>query len=248
MAKVKNFKRDAENIKSKYMTFVLYPSNAYHCILLDYLKATYDGFYIKHKHGDELYYTPYPGFDTDLEFNKADNKEHIHVMLIFKNPRTVSGFLKSLPTVRYYFTDEMPNRFFTVYDISYLPLPFQEVSKPILEHAEIVSDTSAMALYFLHKDLKSLAMGKEQYEIKDIEMLNSDRSLLDEFYNNVQYTESELIDQIQQLYYACDSKDAFIQLLCLHSNKQLIKYVSSHSYFINTFIIQNERKEVINYD
>ena len=49
-----------------------------------------------------------------------------------------------------------------------------------------------------------------------------------------------------KLWAQCDGNlDMFMQLIAMHSNK-LVKYVQSHAYFINTFIIN--RKEVFTMD
>lgn len=239
-----NKKLPTKSLKSRLFTFVLYPDNAYHMQYLHYLEANATGFYIIHSSGDDLVNIPYAGFISDIK--QATEKKHIHVWLQFKNPRTLNGFLKSLPRVRYY-KDEKTKRFFTLYDIPYINLPLQEVIKPIIEHAEIINDTFAMAQYFIHKDFNSVALGKKQYSISDIKLLDCDVSYLNKFYTQNELTDSDIIDILYQILSVSDNKTMFLQLCAMHSNPSVLKYVQSHAYFINTFIFDT-RKEVLTND
>ena len=139
-----------KNIKSRCHAIMLYPDNPYHVQLLDYLKKTYDGFYICHESGSDNYSIPQAGY-VGIQH---DEKKHLHVVLQFKNPRTSSGFIKSLPTVRYYkplqvnnYDEKFKQQLFTVYDVSYLDIPLEEIIQPIISHTEIISDIYAYAHY-----------------------------------------------------------------------------------------------------
>lgn len=206
---------------------------------LHFLETSSTGFYVIHDAGDELVNIPFVGVTTEQKVSKS--KKHIHVLLEFKNPRSLSGFLKSFPVMRYY-SDVTQKQFFTVYDIPYLNIPVQEVYKPLIEHAEIVSDVYALAVYFLHQDYKSIACGKKQYSIKDVKNLNCDVSYLSKYFNEYEITDAEILDIIYQIWYVSDSKQMFLQLISMHNNPKVLKYVQSHAYFIQKFII--EEKEV----
>lgn len=231
---------DYSKIRSKYFTYMLYPDNAYHMEYLSYLEKTADGFYIIHKQGDELVNIPLTGILTERKNSKG--KAHIHVFQIFKNARKVSGVLDSFPVMKYYevlSTYEIKQKLFlTVYDLPYITLPVQEVYKPLVEVVKPIIDPYAYATYLLHKDYKSYSAGKRVYDIKDIKMLKSDRTLLNRFFDDYKLTDEQMVDLIMQIYACSDGdKNLFLQLCCMHSS-EVIKYVQSHAYFIKTFIFE----------
>lgn len=233
-------KNNGREVRSRYYACMLYPDNAYHCEYLQYLVDTQTGFYIIHEKGSDMYELPYTGFVP--EHTEDTGKAHIHCILIYKNARTENGIIKSNPYVRYY-KDENTERLYSLYDIPYISLPLQEVIKPVVEHFEPLTDIYAYCQYILHKDFKSVALGKKQYEVSDLRMLNSDRSLLDNFYLERELTDKDCLETVRQLW-GCSAGDydTFLSLCQMYSNDKVLKYVQSHAYFINKFII--ERNEV----
>lgn len=227
-------------IRTRYFTCVLYPNNPYHCEILQYWKQYQTGFYIIHEKGSDLVNVPYAGFVP--EHVEDSGKNHIHVFLEFKNARTASGLIKSMPVVRYY-KNEQTKQFFTVYDIPYISLPVQEDLRHIVEYFEPITDTHAYALYMIHQDFTSVALGKKQYSVQDIKMLNSDRSYLERFYETRQFTDSDCLDIVSNLWECSQGdKKTFLQLLQLQSSEKPLKYVQSHAYFIEKYILN--RNEV----
>lgn len=231
--------------KSKNIGFVLYPSNIYHTMFLDFLKNNYDGYYIKHDAGSDNYNLPVSGVVAE----QHDEKDHIHVVLMLPYARTASGFIKSLPTVRYYkpcqlenINNEIKQQLFTVFDVSCLDIPMEEIVSPIVAHCEIIHDIYAYSTYVLHKDIKSRFLGKKEYNFNDVCSLNCSVERYQDYFKNTDDSDADMLDICIQFWAKCDGNlDLFMQLIAMHSNK-LVKYVESHAYFINTFIIN--RKEV----
>lgn len=87
-----------ENKRSRWITFVLYPDNVYHCAYLDYIKSHEVGFYIEHIDNDEHDSMSFVGVNAE---DTHETKRHWHVAVRFPNARTASGFINSLPTVDY---------------------------------------------------------------------------------------------------------------------------------------------------
>lgn len=238
-----------KEVKSRNHAVILYPSNPYHVQLLDYFRKTYDGFYIVHDANSDNYNIPFAGYVAE----QHDEKKHIHCVIQFKNPRSASGFVKSLPTVRYYKTmllenvkDEIKQQLFTVYDLPCMDLPVQEIVQPIISHSELINDLFAYSYYLLHKDFKSKMLGKKEYSFNDVLPLACDISHYTDYFMQTDNCDSELLDQCVQIWSCSDgSIDLFMQLVSMHSNK-LVKYVQSHAYFLNTFLIN--KKEVKTYD
>lgn len=229
-----------KEIRSRYYACMLYPENPYHCEYLQYLVDTQTGFYIIHDKGSDMHNVPYAGYLP--EHFEDSGKPHIHCILIYKNARTQNGIIKSNPYVRYY-KNEITKQLFTVYDIPYINLPLQEVIKPIVEHFEPLTDLYAYSEYILHKDFKSVALGKKQYSVQDIHMLNCDRSLLDGIYAEREMNDNDCLDAVRQIWNcSAGDSDTFLKLLQMYPNDKVLKYVQSHAYFINKFII--ERNEV----
>ena len=251
----KQEKKQEENAdqkrKSKYIAIVLYPDNPYHMNYLHYLEDTQEGFYIIHDFGDDLAEIPLDGVYLKDSEKIRNEKKHIHCILSFKNPRSGSGFLKSLPTMKYYQYEEQ-SKLFTVYDIPYISIPDKkantcivEVNKPLLSTCKPVVDIYAYSQYILHRDFKSFALGKKQYNIQDIRMLNCDRTFLDKFYAVDELNDSQILDIVNQIWTSSNcNKKTFIQLLSMYSNQKVLKYVQSHAYFINKFIVENSEVKI----
>lgn len=84
--------------KKRWLTFILYPDNVYHCQYLDFLKTHEVGFYIEHIDNDEHDGLSFVGVNsTDVK----ETKRHWHVAVRFPNPRSATGFVNSLPPVDY---------------------------------------------------------------------------------------------------------------------------------------------------
>ena len=105
-----------------------------------------------------------------------------------------------------------------------------------------IRDPFSYAAYLLHRDYNSIATGKKQYSINDINMLNRIEVYSIQFYEDYALTDAGLVDLVMQIY-ACSDGDInlFLQLCCMHSS-EVIKYVQSHAYFINKFIIEGNKQ------
>lgn len=228
-----------KTIRSRYFACILYPDNSYHCEYLQYLLYSQTGFYIIHDRGSDLSEIPYKGMVSERHIDHS--KPHIHCIMIFKNARTEKGLINSLPKVRYY-ENVVTKQLYSLYDIPYISLPVQEVVRPLVEKFEPIIDIYAYCQYILHKDYKSIALGKRQYEINDIQMLNSERTLLDKFYTEREITDKDCIEIIQNIRNVADSYDTFVNLLAMYPDDKVLKYAQSHAYFIDKFIFN--RKEV----
>lgn len=233
-------------IKSRYISFILYADNPYHMDYLHYLEDSHDGFYILHEKGDDNYRLRYEYVKPDEHSEKA----HFHVILRFQNARSETGFLKSLPNCKYYkrvdINEEKP-QLYNCFDVVYCPFPVEEIFKPLLEHAEPIVDIYAYSKYILHRDFESVAKGKKPYCFADVKPLSCDREDYAKYFEIREISDSVILDQIYQYYtYSQGNKDLFIQLCMSHSDERLLKYLQSHSYFINKFIF--ERNEVKVYE
>lgn len=231
--------------KSKNIGFMLYPCNTYHMMFLDFLKNNYDGYFIKHDSGADNFNIPIAGVVAE----QHEEKEHIHCVVMLPYARTANGFIKSMPTVRYYkplqlenINNEIKQRLFTVFDLSYLDISMEEIVQPIISHCEIIHDIYAYSMYVLHKDIKSRFLGKKEYSFNDVQPLKCTVERFQDYFSCTDDSDADMLDICIQIWSQCDNNlDLFMQLITMHSNK-LVKYVQSHAYFINTFIIN--RKEV----
>lgn len=234
-------------IRSRNFGFILYPENPYHMQYLHYLENYATGFYILHDKNADNFYTPFCGF---AEAVQHDEKPHFHCVVQFKNPRTADGVLKSIPTVKYYkpcqlenITNEIKQRFFTVYDVSYLDIPVEEVNKKIVEHIEPISDIYGYAQYMLHKDFKSVMQGKKEYEFTDVNPFSNPIETISDYFVKTDMSDGQIIDIIYQIASCCDGDyNTFVQLCSMYSDQKVIKYVQSHAYFINNFILSPNRR------
>ena len=229
---------ELKNIRSRYFACILYPENAYHCEYLQFLRESQKGFYIIHDAGSDMYNVPYSGFVPD-RFEDS-GKAHIHCIMEFKNARRASGIIKSNPYVRYY-KNARTEQLFTVYDILYISLPLEEVVQPIVGQFQPIIDIYAYCQYILHKDFKSVSLGKKQYSVSDIQMLNADRTLLDKYYECSELTDKECLEIIRSIWVSSDGDyNTFLSLLSMYSSDKPLKYVQSHAYFIQKFLLRNE--------
>lgn len=233
------------NVKSRNFAFVLYPDNPYHMQYLSYIENTFDGFYILHEKNADNYNLPIPAF----EYTHHEEKAHYHVVVRFKNPRSLSGVVKSIPNVKYYqalplenIDEKTKSRFYTVYDVSYIDIPVQEVYKPVVEHIEAVTDIYGYAQYCLHKDFDSFVKGKKQYGLADVRPLNCDISAISDYFDVTKQTDNDLLDCVMQIC-ACANgdKNLFVQLVQMHTNPLVLKYVQKNAYFIDKYVLAPNR-------
>lgn len=233
-------------LKSRYFAFILYPDNPYHMQYLHYLETSHDGFYILHEKNADNFYIPMAGYEGE----QHDEKPHFHVVVRFRNPRTLSGFQKSIPAVKYYqplqldnFDEKTKKRLYNVYDVSYIDIPVQEIYKPVVEHIEPVTDIYGYCQYLLHKDFKSVVQGKKEYSVYDVKPLFSDEHAFTDYFDQTKQSENELLDTVLQIASCADGdKNTFVQLIQMHTNPNVLKYVQKHAYFIDKYILSPNRQ------
>lgn len=229
------------NFKTRNFAVMLYPDNPYHMHYLEFLKTTHDGFYILHEKGADNFCPPIAGYKAE----QHDEKPHFHVVVRFKNPRTVSGFLKKIPFVKYYrplqlenINNETKQRLFNVYDVSCVDIPCEEIYKPLIEYAEPISDIYGYCQYLLHRDFDSFVKGKKQYEYKDIKPLCCEVQSYSEYFEQTECTDNSMLEIILEICSMADgNKNMFVQLVQMHSNPKVLKYVQNHAYFIDKYVL-----------
>ena len=235
-----------KNIRARYFTFILYPDNPYHMQFLDYLEASHDGFYILHEAGADNYSLPLPAF----QYEQHTEKSHFHVVVRFKNPRTVSGFMKKIPYVKYFkalplenLNDETKSRFYTIYDISCVDIPVEEVYKQVVEHVEPISDIYGYAQYMLHRDFDSYVRGKHQYSLGDVKPLCCDITAVSQYFYQTEQTDNDILDAVLQICSCADGdKNLFVQLVQMHTNPNVLKYVQKHAYFVDKYVLSPNKR------
>ena len=233
-------------VKSRYFAFILYPDNPYHMQYLHFLETSHDGFYILHEKNADNFYIPMAGYEGE----QHEEKPHFHVVVRFRNPRSLSGFQKSIPAVKYYQPLQLENvdektkkRLYNVYDVSYIDIPVQEIYKPVVEHIEPVTDIYGYCQYLLHKDFKSVVQGKKQYQIYDVKPLYCDEHAFTDYFDQTKQSENELLDTVLQIAVCADGdKNTFVQLIQMHTNPNVLKYVQKHAYFIDKYILSPNRQ------
>lgn len=233
-------------LKSRYFAFILYPDNPYHMQYLHFLETSHDGFYILHDKNADNFYIPMAGYEGE----QHNEKSHFHVVVRFRNPRSLSGFQKSIPAVKYYQPLQLDNvdektkkRLFNVYDISCIDIPVQEIYKPVVEHIEPVTDIFGYCQYLLHKDFKSVVQGKKEYQFYDVKPLFCDLHAFSDYFDQTKQSENELLDTVLQIASCADGdKNTFVQLIQMHTNPNVLKYVQKHAYFIDKYILSPNRQ------
>ena len=215
--KKESFKRSG---RSSWIGCMLYPDNFYHMEFLDYLKQMgITHLYIKHQ----------PEQD--------EKKEHIHLMIHFDYPYTVSGFVKSVGTGWFIEVgkDEKDKPI-------YKPIPPQDRSiypnafeMNIIGHAENITSPQGNYIYYLHRDFKSRF--KIQYQDSDVVKIG-DIGIINKI-TNISYVNRELIYQ-EIASYACQSANSrdFICRVMADGRTDIVDYVSGHAYFIKEFFIK----------
>jgi len=208
------------SVRSSWIGCVLYPDNFYHMEFLEYLKTMgITHLYIKHQ----------PEQD--------EKKEHIHLMIHFDYPYTVSGFVKSVGTGWFIETGKDEND-----KPIYKPIPPQDrstyldaVEMNIIGHAESITSPQGNYIYYLHRDFKSRF--KIQYQDSDVVKIG-DMSIINKItrisYINRECIYSELASYANQ---AVNSYD-FMKQVMADDRMDIVDYVSTHSYFVKEFFIK----------
>lgn len=215
--KKEGFKR---SVRSSWIGCMLYPDNFYHMEFLEYLKTMgITHLYIKHQ----------PEQD--------EKKEHIHLMIHFDYPYTVSGFVKSVGTGWFIEVgkDEKDKPI-------YKPIPPQDrstysnaVEMNIIGHAENITSPQGNYIYYLHKDFKSRF--KIQYKDSDVVKIG-DMGIINKI-TAISYVNRELMYQELEKYgiQSINCID-FMRRVLADGRTDIIDYVSSHSYFVKEFFIK----------
>ena len=215
--KKEDFKRSC---RSSWIGCVLYPDNFYHMEFLDYLKTMgITHLYIKHQ----------PEQD--------EKKEHIHLMIHFDYPYTVSGFVKSVGTGLFIEVgkDEKDKPI-------YKPIPPQDrstypnaVEMNIIGHAENITSPQGNYIYYLHRDFKSRF--KIQYQDSDVVKIG-DMGIINKI-TNISYVNRECIyrDLVSYAGQAVNSLD-FMHQVMADGRTDIVDYVSQHAYFVKEYFIK----------
>lgn len=213
----------SKSIKTRWHSIILYPDNAYHVRIMEYLdsdKNPYQGVYIKH------------------EPNCDENKEHWHVVLYFPNPRSSKGVADSFGHGNFIILADgrkEPCLDVTGYDserISVEPLVGDSLCSTI-------SDIHSYAMYLLHKNFECMMKGKKEYDISDIKPFNNDFNIIPKMFelDKVQESGSELYEIIQFIKdFDCRNMTHLISDLYINREYHLLKYVESHAYLIKNLL------------
>lgn len=198
--------------KGRNIAIVLYPDNRYHMEYLEYLQQYSKGFFINHT------------AESD------EKKDHIHCVIIFPNARSENGYLKSLPTVKYAVSHEgeILSCFPTDSDIT--------DDRPLLSHAEVISDLNAYSVYLLHEDYKSMKLGKKRYCENDVINFGTSDNLFSAFYKEDKLSDMEIIKLL--LSFNATSKKQLLEKVVELGNHQVFKYLQTHGYFVNEFLMK----------
>ena len=127
-------------------------------------------------------------------------------------------------------------------DLSYINIPVEEVFKPVVEHVEPITDIYGYAQYMLHQDFDSFVRGKRQYNLSDVKPLNCDLSVVSDYFKQTDENDNELLDTVLQICACADGdKNLFVQLIQMHHNPNILKYVQNHAYFVDKYILSPNR-------
>lgn len=223
--------------RSRYFTFVLYPENRYHSEYLEWCKHHENGFYIVHdeeKHVRE----GAEGYVFDTSAHKEDKKKHIHCLIYFENARTLSGFLKSFPSVDYYVIEEDENG--TPVKVSTIPVfdcqQEKTIQKPLLSTAQIVNDMYALSHYFIHDNFECKMFGKKQYSVSDVKMFNNSSAMFDKYFKQCLEFNNDIVSELYQIAISVNfDRQKFLSAI-LSADVRYLKYVESHSSFLDRFM------------
>ena len=220
-----------DHMKSKsrfqWFSLILYPDDRYHMILLDTLKEYYTGFYIHHD-ADILTNTP-DGFVNE----EHENKQHFHVCVMKKDKQTCSAFYKRIPTATYWRLDDKT--------LTSIPCPEgKEENRKILSPMLVkgIESMSGYCEYLTHEDFNSRLIGKKLYSRNDIKMFkNTDNRLFDNYKNEELPFNNPLVQELMEIASSCDCLNDFTFAVVNSGDTRLLKYLESHSFFVDKFII-----------
>lgn len=240
----KSDKRKIPEKKSHWISFILYPDDRYHLEYLDYLKTHNIGFYILHGADSEGIIS----FEGVSREHVPSVKPHYHVTLYFESARYASGFIKSLPVVKYQVTERdefgdikslssnlsnFDSRYYTIekYYDDYVMLP-------IIKHAEAINDIYAQCHYIIHDNFECHMQGKKLYSVDDVRMLNNDRSIFMKHFIQELPCNDSIVSTLIEISKVCGGdKKVFTKMVLATGDTRLLKYLESHSYFISEFIV-----------
>lgn len=216
--KKEDFKRSS---RSSWIGCMLYPDNFYHMEFLEYLKTMgITHLYIKHQPEED------------------EKKEHIHLMIHFDYPYTVSGFVKSVGTGWFIETgkDENGKSIYNPISPQDRSIYSNAIELNIIGHAETITSPSGNYIYFLHRDFKSRF--KIQYNESDVVKIG-DMGIINKI-TRISYVNRELVYQ-EIASYSCQSSNSrdFIRRLMADDRMDIVDYVSTHSYFVKEFFIKH---------
>lgn len=238
---MKKTEKKPKEKRSRWITFILYPDNRYHMAYLDDLKKHNIGFYIQHEENDEHDTVCYTGVNSS---DDDETKRHFHVAIYSENARTASGFIDSMPSVDYLVVDKKINAEGKEIEVlssnlgDYTKYLGEIKTQKLVNKAKAVNDINAMAHYFIHDNFECRMLGKRLYKKEDVKMLNNDRSIYDKYMNEELPCNNELVETLCDLSsVASGNKKKFISLVLQSGDTRLLKYVESHSYFVESFLI-----------
>lgn len=232
------------NKRTRWITFVLYPENRYHAEYLEWCKYHEQGFYIVHDEEKHIRETV-EGYIFDSSQHKDDKKKHIHCAIYFENARTSSAFLSSFPTVNYYVVEEdengKPTKYSTI-PVSCDGSPERVEPHKFLSRAENVNDIYSLCHYFIHDNFECKMLGKKQYGLRDVKMFHNDRSIFDKHFNQELECNNSIVSDLMVFVRASGGdKKKFIDIIMGTSNTQYLKYVESHTYFVDKFLFGDDK-------
>lgn len=228
-------------VKTKWITFVLYPDNSYHMRYLDWIKKNEIGFYIQH--------------DADDEGQANDDKEtktHIHVATFRNVQRTSSAFVRNMPSVDYFVeeweidgVDKKPKKL-----SCFIPSDAKKediITRPLVSSAQNVRDIYALAHYFIHDSFKCDYLGKKKYKKEDVEMLNNERKVFDDaFQEENTCSTSDYLSKVINVCKICDTRKEVVSKIALIGDEKLTKWFIHNSQFVLNWIFNDYKGGVEN--
>lgn len=231
-----------KTIKTKWITFVLYPDNAYHMQYLDWIKKNEIGFYIRHDADDE-------GQAND----DRETKPHFHVATYRNVQRTSTAFVKNMPSVDYYVEEwetegdsKIPKKL-----SCFIPNDAKEdiITRPLVSSAQNVRDIFSLAHYFIHDTFKCDFLGKKKYKKEDVKMLNNDRKVFDDcFTEENNCSTSDYLSKVITVCKICDTRNEVVSKIALIGDEKLTKWFIANSSFVLNWIFNDDVKGGVDSD
>lgn len=226
-----------KSVKTKWITFILYPDNRYHMQYLEWIKKNEIGFYIQH--------------DADDEGQANDDKEtktHIHVATYRNVQRTSSAFVKNMPSVDYFVEEweidgdsKRPKKLSCI-----IPNDAKKediITRPLVSSSQNVRDIYALAHYFIHDTFKCDYLGKKKYEKGDVEMLNNGRKVFDDcFTEENNCSTSDYLSKVINVCKICDTRNEVVSKIALIGDEKLTKWFIHNSQFVLNWIFNDDVK------